>query len=154
MVAAVDRPTDPTRDGSEKPTDWERKLVKHPRPPSEIIETDAFRDRKVLYIPWERLFYGKGCVLRPEGRENLRRIASFMKLVPCRVVIRETGPAEGGARPDVGLERAWTVMEHFVDGEGLAADRFTISSDQAVPPERFRGKSLIQIELLAWSMYQ
>ena len=154
MVAAVDRPTDPARDGSEKPTDWKRKLVKFAKQPLEIIQTDAFRDRKVLYIPWERLFYGKGWVLRPEGRENLRRIASFMKLVPCRVVISETGPAEEGARPDVGLERTWTVMEQFVDGEGLAADRFTISSDKAVPPERFRGKPMIQIELLAWSMYQ
>ena len=152
VVEPVDRPTDSTDEGSEKPTDWARELIEFPKPPMEIIAPDTYRDRKVFTIPSERLFYGRGCALRPEGRRHLRMIAAFMKLVPCRVVISETGPETDDARRQLSLERAWTLMKYFLD-QGLSDDRFNISAGGAAGGGRFAGKSIVRIGLLARSLF-
>ena len=152
MVDNVDRPTDWTDEGSEKPTDWKRELTKFPKPPLEIIEADAYRDRKVFDIPSERLFYGRGTALRPAGRAYLRMIGSFMALVPCRVVISEIAAPGEERRAEMSLERAWTIMKRLVDAGGLDSDRFHITCGQDLPAGRFRGKSVVRIAVLARSI--
>ena len=152
MVDHIERPTDWTDEGSERPTDWRLELTKFPKPPLEIIEADAYRDRKVFDIPSERLFYGQGTALRPAGRAYLRMIASFMALVPCRVVISEIVPPGEERRAEMSLERSWTIMKRLVDDGGLDSDRFNITWSQGLPAARFRGKPVVRIALLARSI--
>jgi len=151
----MDRPIDWTAEGSEMPTQTEPTLVKYPKPPAEIPETDAYRASKEFYIPAEKLFFGKGAVLRPAGRRYLGMIASFMRLVPCRVVVSAcNGDTEQRGRERVALERAWTVMDYFTSVEGLPSDRFNIAAGQALPKGHLRRISVVKIALLAWSVYQ
>ena len=154
VMEELDRPIDRTPEGSETPTQSELEMIKFPRPPLEGVGREAYRDRQTFYLPSARLFYGQGCSLKPEGARALRRIASFMELVPCRVIISEMCDSDEPGVKDMSVERAWTVMRYFVEKAGLPDSRFNISAGQRPPSGRPPGESVVRIDLLARSIYE
>jgi len=131
-----------TAGGSEMPTDLLTPTITPP-PPEDLTAREAHRDRRVLHVPSDLLFWGRGSRLRPEGRALLDRVAEFLRLMPCRVVVRESG------RPDADLEaalaRALAITTYLTETAGLPADRFAVA-----PPRRTPGtlEPTVQIAML------
>jgi chemotaxis protein MotB len=112
-------------EGGEKPT-----LVKELEDNlTEDTESANFRDRKVFLFSSKRLFWGKGMVISSEGRNALSKMASFLKEIPCRIVISENGPGDDGDSKQFGLLRAWAVMEYLTTKQGLDKGRFSLAAD-------------------------
>ncbi len=116
--------------GSEKPTiedDTKDNLIKE----KPLVDLDRGR---VILIPSTNIFWGKGEIISPSGRESLSVLASFLAKVPNRVVISEHGSEYGQGMGDDGLARAWAVSEHLIDFHGLAKEQFSISAAGTLPP--------------------
>ena len=118
-------------EGSEKPTldqGLENNLQK---------ETPAdFRSRKVFSVASEKVFWGNGELISAEGRRILTTMASFLKEVPSRVVICENG---GGAE-QLGLSRAWAVLEYLSSRQNLNKNWFSVSAGSILAQEGLRGR--------------
>lgn len=153
-------PTTELEKGSEKPTLVEDRLdgsKKNKEPPD-------FRNRKVFLVSSEKVFWGKGAVVSLGGREILSTMASFLREMPeSRLVIGEN--ASGGRRDDnqVGLERAWAVVEYLTTQEGLDRKAFSISGSSTVATGSLRAREtndsdtkaerVLEIVLLERSIY-
>ncbi len=140
-----------TEDGSEKPNDDRLEPTHPPRKPLEPLSDDAYRDRRVLTIPSEVLFWGRGARLKPGARDLLGHIADYLRLVPCRVVISEASPP-AAARPGA-LSRAWAVMNHFTDAENLKPDRFAISGSPGAAKSGGGFEPVVRIAMLNQKVY-
>jgi len=145
-VSYIDR----TEAGSEMPTFDRLEATRTPREPDDPLGQDAYRDRRVLSIPSSLLFWGRGASLKPEAAPLLGRVADFLRLMPCRVVIRGTpGP---GLPPEISLSRAVAVMEHFTKTENLPAERFAVSASAPGPGEA-PDEPVIRIAMLNREVY-
>lgn len=158
MIPPTDRPSDVTEYGSEAPTGAQRRSITYPKKLPTILDTEAYKDRRVLYLASSQLFWGKGSVLTPAGRGHLGMIAGFMRLAPCRVVVREGGPdmtEDRAETADTGLERAWAVVNYFAapagKGCGLPMNWFGVSARSSAPPTSFSGQRVVEIALLTRS---
>ena len=121
------------REGSEKPT-LLRGLDDNVRE-----ETPAdFRSRKVFSISSEKVFWGKGTLISAEGRRIISAMASFLGEVPSRVVICENGPVDKGGTEQLGLSRAWAVLEYLTSSQNLDKNWFSISSGSTLAQEGLR----------------
>jgi chemotaxis protein MotB len=117
-------PAEGVEAGSEKPTPekgTKGSLKETPVPPD-------FDRAKVFLIPSGNIFCGKGSVISPGGRDIMATMASFLGKVPNRVVICEHGPKENNNSKEMGLERAWAVMEYLTTKHNLNKKRLAISS--------------------------
>jgi chemotaxis protein MotB len=85
-----------------------------------------------LLISSKVLFWGNGKVFSSEGRQIMDLVAALLKKVPSRMVISETGPADGASGPDFGLARAWAVMEYLTKKHQLERGRFSISQSSGL----------------------
>lgn len=94
---------------------------------------------KVILIPSEKIFWGKGEVVSPSGRDILSLLASFLSKVPNRVVISEHGPPDEPENEHYGLPRAWAVSQHLVEVHGLDRSQFSISAATTLPPKGLNG---------------
>lgn len=166
-------PTEELGQGSEKPTlskGGEDNLKR---------ETDPadFRSRKVFWGPSKMVFWGKGTTISPGGRDVMTAMASFLKEVPSRIVISENdsdapigfegrlGGGEDviGEQTDIGLQRAWAVVEYLTTKHGLDKGRFSISARSTIrrsnhesrgtSHELRSGERRLEIVLLEWSIY-
>lgn len=105
---------------------------------------------KLFRIASRKVFLGKGTALSAEGRYLLSVLAAFLKDRSGQVVVCENGPdpetqdrgqprppASGlrPARSDLGLARAWAVLEFLVQEQKLDPRRFGISTDTTMPWE-------------------
>ena len=145
--------------GSEKPTlerGRESNLKKEERE-----ATDSY-NRKVFYISSGGIFWGKGTIISLQGRKTLSTLASFLKEVPSRVVISESGLTEEKKREQFGLPRAWAVMKYLTEKQGLDKKQFSISAMSTITPENFKSIELsktvkaervLEIVLLERSIY-
>jgi chemotaxis protein MotB len=145
--------------GSEKPT-----LVKgvEDRLKQETEPVD-FRRWKVFLISSKRVFWGKGAVISSEGRNIMTTMASFLKEVPGRVVISESGPTHpldedtSGDSKYFGLPRAWAVVEYLTIKQNLNKKWFSISATSTVPQESSGSDGpddrTVEIVLLERSLY-
>jgi chemotaxis protein MotB len=142
-------------EGSEKPT-LERGNVA-----AVIQETEPvdFRSRKVFVVGSDKIFWGRGSVISVQGRSILVMLGSFLREVPSRVVISENGPGDE-AGGQLGLHRAWAVMEYFVARGGLDKRRFSICGQSAVPTKGAGGgpasrepERVLEVVLLERSIY-
>jgi chemotaxis protein MotB len=120
----------------------------------EDISTN-FRDRKIFIIPSEEIFLGKGAYLSIQGKKKLADMAAFLKEVPNRIVISENlqGNSEDS---DMGLQRAWALMDHFAKIHGLDRQRFSISAGSTLADENTPSDTKnrrIEIVLLERSIY-
>jgi chemotaxis protein MotB len=114
-------------DGSEKPT-----LEKGTQNHMEETETSNFHDRKTFLIPSDKIFYGKGTVISLNGRKTLSTMASFLKEMPTRIVISENGQAGTKNSEELGMERAWAVIEYMTTKQKLDRRQFSISATGTV----------------------
>jgi len=149
--------------GSEKPT-----LAKGSEDNlKEETEPANFRDRKVFLISSDRIFWGGGQVISYEGQSTLSAMALFLKEVPNRVVISESGQTEAGSSGPSGLQRAWVAMEYLTTKQGLDKRRFSISAASTVSeidsrqsttraglnPGASQAKRMLEVVLLERSIY-
>ncbi len=81
----------------------------------EETEPVDVRRQRVLLISSEKVFWGKGAAISSEGRMILSVLASFLKeaSLPGKVVISENGPEGEGKVNELGLKRAWAVVEYL-----------------------------------------
>jgi hypothetical protein len=155
LASRVKSEVDRTDKGSEFPDDERRtERVANPRKPDVILDTDTYRDRKVLYIPRDRLFAGRGVFLKQDSqRRSLEKIALHMKSLPCTAIISEVGPdilgAEEEGSADRALHRAWTVVSFFTGKQGLSAERFSIAPRGTLSAKGLRREPYMRIILLA-----
>ncbi len=118
-------------DGSEKPT-LLKGLDSNVRK-----ETPAdFRSRKVFSVSSETIFWGNGALISAEGRRIMTTMAAFLEEVPSRVVICENGSA-GGAE-QLGLSRAWAVLEYLTSSQNLDKNWFSVSAGSTIAQEGLR----------------
>jgi chemotaxis protein MotB len=121
-------------EGSEKPT-LHQGLDNNLRE-----ETPAdFRSRKVFSVSSEKVFWGNGALISAEGRRILTTMASFLKEVPSRVVICENGLAGIGGAEQLGLSRAWAVLEYLSSSQNLNKNWFSVSAGSILAQEGLRG---------------
>jgi chemotaxis protein MotB len=110
-------------EGSEKPT------LHHGLDDNLAEETPVdFRSRKMFSISSEKIFWGDGVLISPEGRRIMTKIASFLNEVPSYVVISENGPAIEKGTEQLGLSRAWAVIEYLTIGKNLDKNWFSVSA--------------------------
>ena len=152
---------DNARAGSEKPTEefvLESERDSMTSPVEWTAEEDAYRDRKVIHIPSDRLFGSGRRELSLAGTGYLQMVARFVRKLPCRVIVSEStgryGLSGRLAWQRAGLDRAWAVVSYLTESERLPRGQFSISSTHMVKPaERHRG-SVVEMVFLARGAYQ
>ena len=87
-----------------------------------------FRSRKVFSISSEKIFWGDGVLISPEGRRIMNKMASFLNEVPSHVVISENGPAIKEGTEQLGLSRAWAVIKYLTIDKNLDKNWFGVSA--------------------------
>jgi len=145
-------------EGSEKPT-----LIKGLEDNLKEETPTDFRSRKVFLISSEGIFWGKGTLISAEGRRIMAKMASFLREVPSRVVVSENGPAGEEGAEQLGLSRAWAVMEYLTTEHNLNKKWFSISAASTLAQESFRSgeparastepERIVEIVLLERSIY-
>ena len=118
-------------DGSEKPT-LLRGLDSNVRKETPV----DFRSRKVFSVSSETIFWGNGALISAEGRRIMTTMAAFLEEVPSRVVICENGPA--GGTEQLGLSRAWAVLEYLTSSQNLDKNWFSVSAGSTLAQEGLR----------------
>lgn len=125
----------------------------------EETEPEDFQNRKVFIVSSKKIFWAKGAAISSEGRDIMSTMASFLKKMPNRVVISESGPGdEYGIQ--FGLERAWAVLQYLTETQGLEKKRFSISAAGTIHKEGInngqavaRFDRTVEIVLLERSVY-
>jgi len=139
---------DRTTVGSEMPTEGRLRPNVTPRAPYNLLRANAYRDCRVLSIPSDVLFWGHGTALRPEAAELLARVARFLHLVPCRVVVSETpGP---GTSIDQALARSVAVMERLVAAGHVPVGQFAVAAPGPANPN---DEAVVRIAMLNREVY-
>ncbi len=141
-------------DGSEKPpADMGLDAIRRPRD-SFWMENmaNAYHDRRMFYIPSSRLFWGKGSSLIPAGKAHLDKIASFMKLVPCTMIVGESN-SEELSMDGRAFERAWAIIEYVSARAGIGTERFSIASIGNAAAGQM-DQSVMEVTLMAGSIGQ
>lgn len=146
--------------GSEKPTQVAPSAAREGVLKPDIEAAD-YQTHKVFLIPSRKLFPGSSAAVSPEGRYLLAVMAAFLKNVPGRVVLSENGPEPADGR-DLGLSRAWAVLESLMALQTLDPQRFSISAETtltlestgagATSPGSDKGERRLEIVLLERSV--
>jgi flagellar motor protein MotB len=131
--------------GSEKPTLEENGSGLTAQTPPE-----DFRTRKIFALASRDLFWGAGVTLSAAGREYLDALVVFVREVPDRIVVSESGPGED---PELGLRRA-VVLVKYLAGRGISPDRCSIGATGMRPEEKPGADRTVEIVLLDESAYQ
>ncbi|OHB62449.1 MAG: hypothetical protein A2Y76_06935 [Planctomycetes bacterium RBG_13_60_9] len=127
----------------------------------EDLQANDHYHYKVFVVPSRRVFLGKTATLSPEGRYLMAVMAAFLKEMPARVVLSENGPAQEWNGQDVGLSRAWAVIDFFATAHDLDRQRFSISTQSTLiaeapdgdrRQERDNSQRMLEIVLLEWSV--
>ena len=142
--------------GSEKPTPdsgQEENLMKE----NELVK---LRPGLALLIPSQELFWGQGTAFSTQGSRTMDIVGAFLKNVPSRVVISESGAGNGVGSIHFGLPRAWAVMEYFTTKAGLDRERFSLSQASSLPRASSvlgstgsRSERKVEVVLLERSIY-
>ncbi len=127
-------------EGSEKPT-LDTGFVDRTKEETEPLD---FHSRKVFLIESKRIFWAKGAAISSEGRNIMSILASFLKEMPSRIVISENGPDEDEDSEQLGLPRAWAVLNYLATVQNLDKKRFSISAASTLAPHQL-GVSLSSI---------
>jgi chemotaxis protein MotB len=139
---------DRTAEGAEKP-DFDRlDPILQPRRPLDALSRDAYRDRRVLAIPSDLLFWGLGSQLKPEAAELLLPVAEYLGLVSSQVVVAETSAAGAGPTAEAAehraMARAWVLVDHLTRAAGLEPGRFSVSTSLSAPgPDAPQGPAVL-----------
>jgi chemotaxis protein MotB len=150
LISPIDAVVDWTVEGSEKPTRIDPENVVNPQPIEVVPDTDAYRDRKVIRVSSVRVFHGTSCALSGDGAELLKLIASFVRRLPCQVIISETSRSPS----EISLERAWAAMRYFTEAQGLPTDQFAISAGSSVSRDRPDKRPVLEFVLLTRDLHK
>ncbi len=144
--------------GNEKPT-----LVKGFEDNLKEDTPADYRRLKVFSVSSERIFWGRGTVISAEGRRIMTKMASFLKEMPARVVVSEKGPASEEGAEQLGLSRAWAVMQYLTTEHNLNKKWFSISTASTLAPHQLslgsrligagEPERIVEIVLLERSIY-
>jgi chemotaxis protein MotB len=152
--------TDELDKGSEKPTSQDGLtdgLMKETR----LADLQA---GMAFIIPSKRLFWGRGAILSSEGRHIMDTMGAFLRGVPSRIVINESGPKNDPSGGYAGLPRAWSLMQYLTTEQNIDGTRFSLSAADALSqagqhrantepaPGRSEPERTVEIVLLEWSM--
>jgi len=151
-------PSEQTFEGSEKPNpSVEFQKVERPRAPIGILDTEVYRDRKLIYLPSKYLFYGWGKFITEAGQVRLAQIAPLLRATTCQVSVGETSYLHPNhpmfARLGIGPERAWAVVQYFTEKEGIPLDRFSLSAAPVAVREDLNEEPIVEIALFARKVY-
>jgi len=106
-------PQPPPVTGSESPTPDGR----YESNPSESLDFLDFQRQKVILLPSEKVFWGQGTRISPNGRRVFADIAALIEALPNRVVVSEYGLHSDQDEAELGLRRAWQIVE-LLSGQG------------------------------------
>lgn len=143
---------DRTDKGAEVRTSELLKIVRNPKKLETVVETDAYAEERVLHIPIDQLFLGGSRVFTPDGRVCLDRIALFMRMLPCKVIIGAAGTGNWRADSpgvDEGMLKSLAVLEFFTKKRGFSPSLFYLSPIRPRPVSKSGNASVMQIVLLA-----
>lgn len=154
-AAAVRRPVS---QGSEKPNPTvEPERGGKPRAPIGILDTEAYHDRKVIYLPSKYLFYGWGKFITEVGQTRLAQLAPFLRETSCQISIGESSLLHPNhplfARSNLGPERAWAIVEYFTEKEHLPLSRFTIAPRVSTARPDLSEEPVVEIVLQSRRIY-
>ncbi|HUV41505.1 MAG TPA: flagellar motor protein MotB [Sedimentisphaerales bacterium] len=144
--------------GSEKPT-----LATETKDGSKReTESIDFRTLKVFSTASENIFWGKkGKIISFEGRRNLSKMAAFLEKTPGCVVVSENGPQTEDEDLELGLSRAWAVINYITKKTSLDKNWFSIAADSTVEPKKSdsaqsdqESARTLEIVLLERSIYE
>ncbi len=150
--------------GSEKPT------LQETAGSGLLAETEPldFRTRKIFVVESQSVFWAAGTTLSANGRAFLDDVAVFVRSVPDRIIVSETGPTpqtkEGGPSgpqsairnpqsADLGLLRAVAVVR-YLTARGVSGDRFSIAPVGMRPDQDRDTGRLLEIALLDEGAYK
>jgi chemotaxis protein MotB len=156
MLPPPDRVVDWTERGSEKPTDADPALVRSPKERDWSAEmVVAYSSRREIQLPSAQMFYGQGAVLTAAGQRHLKLIGSFVRMLPCRVLVAERmPPAEDGSTIARSLDRAWTVLDFIMKEQKLPAEQCGIYVASTGAKHKGVDEPMIEIVLLAKELTQ
>ncbi|MCX5672167.1 MAG: flagellar motor protein MotB [Planctomycetota bacterium] len=148
----------PVSQGSEKPNPTvEAERGGKPRAPIGILDTEAYHDRKVIYLPSKYLFYGWGKFITEVGQTRLTQLAPFLRETSCQISIGESSLLHPNhplfARPNLGPERAWAIVEYFTEKEHLPLSRFTIAPRVSTTRPDLSEEPVVEIVLQTRRVY-
>lgn len=157
-MAPQHKPMQRTVEGSEKPNpSAEYENVERPRAPIGILDTEVYRDRKLIYLPSKFVFYGWGKFVSEAGQIRLAQIASLLRATDCQVVVGETSYLHPNhplfARQNLGPERAWAVVQYFTQKEGIPLGRFSVAAAPMAAKEELNEEPVVEIALYAHRVY-
>lgn len=156
-------PTEELDKGSEHPT-LAKELEGYLKEDKEPVD---FHNRKVFLKPSKEVFWGKGTAISYQGRKTLASMAALLKEIPSRIVISENGRNSEQDNKQLGLQRAWAVMEYLTTKQGLDKKWFSITATSTLaeihPQKSSRGslseqennqaQRILEIVLLERSIY-
>ncbi len=152
LAPEVESVVDRTEEGAEKRTKVEVGIIKNPKAYEYITAVDAYHNERTFYLDADKLFLGKGSVLSGEGREYLEKIASFMKLVPCKIIIGQMGSGPVGPQSNKesyqNMQRSWGLVQFFTQQQKIEKERFYLTAEALVPSSAEKSRSLMRIILL------
>ncbi len=131
-VLPTERFYEKAKEGSEKPTDLASREPAPPRPSRWMPDTDAYQKRRELRLASREMFFGRGTALTPLGVQKLELVADFLKRMPCRLTVRETGVEGDAARERVSLGRCWSVVNYLTTHGGVPAETVSIARSRPV----------------------
>jgi chemotaxis protein MotB len=126
--------------GSEKPT-LEKNMGGSALKDKDLKD---FRDRKVFLVESSVVFVANTGTISPQGKDYLSTLASFVKEVPNRIIISESG---GDNNVEYGIARSMSILKFIVE-QGISADYCNISAKGISPPENFKAERMLEIVLL------
>jgi hypothetical protein len=117
--------------GSEKPGDQQKADTPPPVLPW-IQDRSAYKRQKVICIPADKLFLGKGTALAPDSGRCIQLIGRFLANKPCQVVLSVSPPeqaeATSGELSALWLERQWVIAQRLAAEARLPIDRIGLST--------------------------
>ncbi len=152
MIAAEE-----LKKGSEKPVP--DAVGDHSKKETQSME---HRHRKIFLIASEEIFWGKGAALSASGKKILLEMASFLKDLPNRIVVSENAQPMENRDYELGLQRAWTVIDYLTTQGDLDKRRISLSAAGTVvkglnteDPQTLPAKTnrTLEIVLLEGSIY-
>jgi hypothetical protein len=149
-----------TAEGSEKPNpsaEPEPDSGVRPHAPIGILDTEVYRDRKVIYLPSKFVFYGWGKFITDAGQIRLAQVAALLRATTCQVVVGETSYLHPNhpmfARQNLGPQRGWAIIQYFTEKEGIPLDRFSLSAEPTPTRPDLNEEPVVELTLFAQKVY-
>ena len=118
---------------------------------------EDFRDQKVFLLASDEIFWGKGTLISASGQKQLAAMAEYFKKMRNRIVITESPLRAKDDPADLGLRRAWAIVD-YMSQQQMDRALFSISATGtvpggALPPSLSQADRILEIVLLERRIY-